>query len=79
MYYHAVSVLIYYHVVSVLMYYHAVSVLMYYHVVSVLMYYHVVSVRGGVAHRETGKFPGGPQGFLAWWAPFAPRILAGGP
>ena len=35
--------------------------------------------RGGVAHRETGKFPGGPQGFLAWWAPFAPRILAGGP
>ena len=26
-----------------------------------------------------GNFPVGPQGFLAWWAPFAPRILAGGP
>ena len=32
--------------------------------------------RGGVAHRETGKFPGGPQRFLAWWAPFDPRVLA---
>ena len=38
-----------------------------------------VNARGGVAHRETGKFPGGPQGFLAWWAPFAPRILPSGP
>ena len=40
-------------------------------------YIYIYIYRGGVAHRETGKFPGGPQGSLAWWAPFAPRILAG--
>ena len=23
--------------------------------------------RGGVGHRDTGTFPGGPQGFVAGW------------